>query len=162
MKKIIGVMGASTASTKETKIAYEIGKTVAKLGAVLLTGGMSGIMEASSKGAREENGLVLAICPTSKKEDLNSFVDIGVVTGMAGGRNYMNIKTSDIVVAVGSNSAGTLSEIAFTLQSNKPLIIVNASASMKLFLLEFNNENVYYISTIKGIEKKLTVLMEKL
>ncbi len=162
MKRIIGIMGGSTASIKEVKLAYEIGKVVAKHEAVLLTGGMSGIMEASSKGANEGKGLVLAICPTSKKEDLNSFVDIGVVTGMAGGRNYMNIKTSDIVIAIGSNSAGTLSEIAFTIQANKPLIIVNASKSMKSYLSEFKNENIYFISTVKGVEKKLISLMKKI
>ena len=155
-------MGGSTASSKELKMAYEIGKVVANLGAVLLTGGMGGIMEASSQGANEKKGTVLAICPTAKKEDLNPFVDIGIVTGMAGGRNYMNIKTSDIVIAIGSNSAGTLSEIAFTIQANKPLVIVNASKNMKLYLSEFKNENIYFISTIGAVEKKLISLMKKI
>jgi uncharacterized protein (TIGR00725 family) len=162
MKRIIGVMGGSAASSKEITLAYGIGKVIAKLGAVLLTGGMSGVMEASSKGAHEEKGLVLAICPTSKKEDLNQFVDIGVITGMGGGRNYMNIKTADIVIAIGSHSAGTLSEIAFTIQTKKPLIIVNASKNMKAYLLEFKNENIYFISTVKAVEKKLISFMKKL
>lgn len=162
MKKVIGVMGGSIASASEIKAAYEIGGIVAKLGAVLLSGGMGGIMEASSKGAHEGDGMVLAICSTARKEDLNSFVDVGVITGMAGGRNYMNIKTADIVVAVGSHSAGTLSEIAFTIQANKPLIIVGASENMKSYLLEFNNDNLYFCSTSNDVEERLISLMKNL
>jgi uncharacterized protein (TIGR00725 family) len=153
MKKIIGIMGPGKARPKEVALAYQIGKLVAKTGSVLLSGGMGGVMEASCRGAHEEGGLVLAICPTYDKKDLNKFVDIAVTTGMRGARNYMNILSSDVVIAVGYDSAGTLSEIAFALQLNKPLIVIGASSKMKTYLKQFKSKYLEFVDSVKEIEK---------
>lgn len=140
MLKTVGVMGPSgKLSPKELTLAFQIGSVVARKGYVLITGGLGGIMEAASKGAKEAGGLVIGICPVANKELANQYVDVAVMTGMGGGRNYMNILSSDVVVAFGSNtSGGTLSEIAFSLQSNTPLMVVNSPPQMQAFLASFD------------------------
>lgn len=155
MKKIIGVMGPGTAKARELKLAYKIGKLVAEHKAVLLTGGMGGVMEEASRGAHEANGLVVAICPTYEKKDLNKYVDIPVMTGMRGARNYMNILSSDTVIAIGYTSAGTLSEIAFAIQLQKPIIIAGASVAMKRYLAQFKYKKLRFAKTADEIVRLL-------
>jgi len=155
MKKIIGVMGPSKATSTELRLARKIGKLIAQQDAVLLTGGMGGVMEEASRGAKEAHGLVLAICPTYDKSDLNTFVDIPVMTGMRSGRNFINILSSDIIVAIGHTSAGTLSEIAFALQLQKPMIIIGTSVSMQKYLKEFKSKNLTFAKNYDAIEKFL-------
>ncbi len=146
-------MGPGKAKSTEKKLAYQLGKLVAQQGAVLLTGGMGGIMEEASRGAKEENGLVIAICPTYEREDVNKFVDIPIMTGMRGGRNYINILSSDIVIAIGHTSAGTLSEIAFAIQLEKPVIIMQASTAMENYLSQFKARKLRFVKDIEGVQK---------
>lgn len=139
MKRMIGVMGPSGHLTsKQRADAYAVGALIAKRDLVLVTGGMSGVMEQASKGAKEAGGLVVGICPAGEKQVINDYVDIPIMTSMGGGRNYMNILSSDVIVAIGCNqSAGTLSEIAFALQSAVPIMIVNPPPDMRQFLSSF-------------------------
>lgn len=85
MKKVIGVMGPGEkqSSKEDIECAFEVGKIVAKTGAVLLCGGMSGTMEASAKGAQEAGGLTAGIGPTKDKADMNQYVDIPLLTSMS-------------------------------------------------------------------------------
>lgn len=140
MLKTVGVMGPSGRLTSEQRSdAFEIGKLVAQRGFVLVTGGLSGVMEVASAGAKNAGGLVLGICPVGDKQFVNEYVDIAVMTSMGGGRNYMNILSSDVVIAIGCNrSAGTLSEIAFSLQSATPLMVMRPPLAMRQFLESFN------------------------
>ena len=159
MKKVIGVMGPGSVKPREAKLAHKIGRLVAEYDAVLLTGGMGGVMEEASRGASEEGGIVLAICPTYEERDLNKYVDIPVMTGMKGARNYMNVLSSDVVVAIGYNSAGTLSEIAFSLQLEKPLIICGASEAMQKYLKQFKNKQLRFAKDIDGVSKLFKKLL---
>ena len=158
-------MGPGKAKQGEMRIARQLGRLVAKTGSVLLTGGMGGVMEEASRGANEEGGLVLAICPTYKKKDLNKYVDVPVMTGMKGGRNYMNILSSDVVIAIGYTSAGTLSEIAFAIQMGKPVIVVGSSKKMKKYLQQFKCKSLQFAKTLQDVEgflsKKRIVTKEK-
>lgn len=159
MKKIIGVMGPSKAKASELKLAFLMGKLVADQGAVLLTGGMGSVMEKASQGASEAGGLVLAICPTYEKSDLNKYVDIPVMTGMRGARNYMNILSSDVVVAIGYSSPGTLSEIAFALQLEKPIVVCGASEAMRKYLKQFKSKSLYFANNIEEVGKYLQKIL---
>lgn len=160
MKTVIGIMGPSQATEKELGLAYELGKMVAKYNAVLLTGGMGGVMEEASRGAKENGGEVLAIAPIFDKADINQYVDIAVMTGMRSGRNFMNILSSDIVIAIGAHSAGTLSEIAFAIQQNKPLLLVGWSEAMKNYLGEYDSKNIYFMSSVDTVEEKIRQLTQ--
>ncbi|OGS43958.1 MAG: TIGR00725 family protein [Euryarchaeota archaeon RBG_13_57_23] len=119
--KIIGVVGSSNAEPDILRLAEDVGSEIAKRGAAVVCGGMTGVMEAACRGARKEGGLTIGIIPSDKKGDANQFVQIPIVTGMGTGRNVMLVKTADVIIAVGGEF-GTLSEIAHALNIGKRVI----------------------------------------
>jgi uncharacterized protein (TIGR00725 family) len=120
-RKIIAVIGGAEASEKHLKIAEQVGRLIAERNAILVTGGMGGIMSAASKGAKEANGLVIGILPTADKESANPYVDIPIVTGLNQARNFIIARTCDCAIAV-NGRFGTLSEIAYCLMYDIPVI----------------------------------------
>ncbi|MER3459830.1 MAG: TIGR00725 family protein [candidate division GAL15 bacterium] len=102
-------------------LAEEIGHEVARRGAVLVCGGLGGVMEAASRGAAEAGGTVVAILPGARAEEANPYVTVPVVTGLGEARNVIVVRTSDALVAVGG-SYGTLSEIAYALKLGVPVV----------------------------------------
>lgn len=118
--KIIAVIGGQRAGKAALRQAEEVGRLIARAGAVLVTGGLSGVMEAASRGAHAEGGITLGILPHDGKEHANEYVNVPVATGLGIGRNVIIARTADGVVAVGGEY-GTLSEIAFSLQLGKPV-----------------------------------------
>jgi len=120
-RKIIAVIGGAEASEKHLKIAEQVGRLIAERNAILVTGGMGGIMSAASKGAKEANGLVIGILPTANKESANPYVDIPIVTGLNQARNFIIARTCDCAIAV-NGRFGTLSEIAYCLMYDIPVI----------------------------------------
>ena len=124
MKPRIGVIGTSQASIQEYKNAEIAGREIAKRGGIVICGGLSGIMEAASRGAKLENGLVVGILPGSDPQAANEFIDIPVVTGLGEGRNLIVVKSSEALIAIGGGF-GTLSEISFALRLDIPIIGLN-------------------------------------
>ncbi|HID94643.1 MAG TPA: TIGR00725 family protein [Candidatus Latescibacteria bacterium] len=120
----IGVVGASSCSEDICSLAEEVGRQIARRGAVLICGGLGGVMEAACRGARAEGGMTIGILPGSDRREANSFVDIAVVTGMGQARNLIIVQSSDAVIAI-AGGYGTLSEIALALRSNVPVIGVS-------------------------------------
>jgi len=119
--KIVGVIGSSKAEPELLKLAEEVGAEIARNGAAVVCGGLSGVMEAVCRGARKEGGLTIGIIPSDDKRDANPYVQIPIVTGMGMGRNVMLVKTADVLIAVGGEF-GTLSEIAHALNIGKRVI----------------------------------------
>lgn len=119
--KIVGVIGSSKAEPELLKLAEEVGAEIARNGAAVVCGGLSGVMEAVCRGARREGGLTIGIIPSDDKRDANQYVQIPIVTGMGMGRNVMLVKTADVLIAVGGEF-GTLSEIAHALNIGKKVI----------------------------------------
>lgn len=124
MQTVIGVIGAAYASEDELNTAYEVGREIAKRDGVLVSGGMGGVMEAACRGAKREGGLTVGIIPGADRNESNPYVDIPVVTGMGHGRNIIVVRSSDAIIAIGG-SYGTLSEIAFALRLQIPVIGIN-------------------------------------
>ena len=120
MNKIIGIIGGSTADKAAYDTAYQVGKLIAESGAALVCGGLTGVMEAACKGAKEAGGTTIGILPGLHLEDANPYVDIPVATGLGHGRNLLIVNTASALIAV-SGKYGTLSEIGFALQSGKPV-----------------------------------------
>lgn len=118
---IIGVVGATRADPKTLQLAEEVGKEIARRGAAVVCGGLSGVMEAVCRGARTEGGLTIGIIPSDDRKDANPYVQVPIVTGMGVGRNVMLVKTADVVIAVGGEY-GTLSEIAHALNLGKVVV----------------------------------------
>lgn len=122
--KIIGVIGAANASEELLHLAEKVGRLLAKEGAILITGGLGGVMEAASKGASLEGGITVGILPSMRKEDANPYIKIPIPTGMGEMRNALIVRASDALIAIGGEY-GTLSEIAFALKSGKKVIGLN-------------------------------------
>ncbi|MEO0206600.1 MAG: TIGR00725 family protein [candidate division WOR-3 bacterium] len=123
-RKIIAVIGGAETNQKNLKIAEEVGALIAENGAILITGGLGGVMEAASKGAKEAGGLVIGILPGTDKRTANEYVDIPIVTGMNQARNIIIARTCDCAIAI-DGKYGTLSEIAYCLMFNVPVIGIN-------------------------------------
>jgi len=123
-KKIIAVIGAGEPSAEEAKLAEEVGRELARQGAILVCGGLGGVMEAACKGASLEGGITVGILPGDSPKTANPYVQIPIVTGMGYARNIAVVKTAMAIIAVGG-SYGTLSEIAHALQNGIPVIGLN-------------------------------------
>ena len=121
MKPIIAVVGGSTASTEVYRTAREVGAEIAAAGAILVAGGLGGVMEAASQGAKEKGGMVIGILPGFSRKDANPHVDIPIVTGLGDGRNMLVVQTAQAVIAL-PGEFGTLSEIALALKIGRPVV----------------------------------------
>ncbi|MBN3032628.1 MAG: TIGR00725 family protein [Candidatus Saganbacteria bacterium] len=123
-KIMIAVVGESHASPEIAKLAEAVGAEVGRAGAVLVCGGLKGVMEAAARGAKSAGGTTIGILPSSKREDANPYVDYPIITGIGYARNKLVVKTGQAVIAVGG-SYGTLSEIAFALGYKIPVVGLN-------------------------------------
>ncbi|MGQ9665492.1 MAG: TIGR00725 family protein [bacterium] len=123
-RRIIAVIGGAETNQTNLKIAEEVGTLIAKKRAILITGGLGGVMESASKGAKEAGGLVIGILPGTEKNSANPYVDIPIVTGMNQARNIIIARTCDCAIAI-DGKYGTLSEIAYCLMFNIPVIGIN-------------------------------------
>ena len=123
-KKLIAVIGGSQPSPQEAQFAEEVGRELAMRGAILVCGGLGGVMEAACKGAQSEGGLTIGILPGESRQAANPYVQIPVVTGIGYARNVAVVKSAQAVIAIGG-SYGTLSEIGHALRSGIPVIGLN-------------------------------------
>jgi uncharacterized protein (TIGR00725 family) len=120
-KFFISVIGASNCSAKESKLAEEVGRELARRGAIVICGGLNGVMEAVCRGAKSEGGLTVGILPSNNRRDANPYVDIPIITGIGYARNSIVAKSGQAAIAIGGKY-GTLSEIAYALQDKIPVI----------------------------------------
>jgi uncharacterized protein (TIGR00725 family) len=108
----IAVIGGSRPGRQALEAAFEVGRLIARAGAVVVCGGLGGVMEAASRGAREEGGLVVGILPGAAPVDANPWVDVPIATGLGYTRNALVVMNADAVIAI-DGEYGTLSEIAY-------------------------------------------------
>jgi len=114
----IAVAGGAEADRKEYEAAYAVGRLIAESGAVLVCGGLGGVMEAACRGAQEKGGTTIGII--SGTGDGNPYLGIVIRTGLGHGRNVLVAQSGDALIAVGG-SYGTLSEIAIALKIGCPV-----------------------------------------
>jgi len=117
----IAVIGAARATADECDAAERIGRLLAGAGAVLVCGGLGGVMEAACRGARSAGGTTVGILPGTDRLEANPFVDVAVPTGIGEARNALVVGMADAVVAVGGEF-GTLSEIALALKAGRAVV----------------------------------------
>jgi uncharacterized protein (TIGR00725 family) len=110
------------------KIAYEVWEEVALQGAILITGGLGGVIEAASKGARDQGGLVVGIIPQDEKRYANAFCDVVISTGLGHSRNFATAYSGDAVIVVGGG-VGTAIEAGVAYQKGKPIIAIRGSGA---------------------------------
>ena len=123
--KLIAVIGGGQCSKQEARLAETLGRMIAKHGAILVCGGLGGVMEAACKGAISEGGTTIGILPGDNRQTANPYVQIPIATSIGYARNVAVVKSAQAVIAVGG-SYGTLSEIGHALQSGIPVIGLNS------------------------------------
>jgi uncharacterized protein (TIGR00725 family) len=118
---MIAVIGARSCNEQVYELAFQAGQELARRGYTIICGGLGGVMEAACKGARSAGGRTVGILPGDNPAAANPFVDIAIATGLGPGRNLIIIHSAQAVLAI-NGSYGTLSELAFALQLNKPVV----------------------------------------
>lgn len=121
MTPYVAVVGAGVAGAALERVAEDVGRGLAERGAIVLCGGLSGVMEAACRGCRAAGGTSVGILPGDDRAAANEFVDIALATGMGEMRNALIVRAADVVVALGGEY-GTLSEVAFALKICRPVV----------------------------------------
>jgi uncharacterized protein (TIGR00725 family) len=157
-KKFIAVIGGGQCSKEEARLAEEVGRELARRGAVLVCGGLGGVMEAACKGTSLEGGTTIGILPGDDRQSANPYVQIPIVTNMGYARNVAVVKSAQAVIAIGG-SYGTLSEISHALQSGIPVI------GLKTWSLSRNgredNSIIPAQSAVEAVDKALDLATSK-
>jgi uncharacterized protein (TIGR00725 family) len=121
--RYVAVVGAGGGEVPAAQLAdaEAVGVELARRGAVVVTGGLGGVMEAACRGARSEGGTTLGILPGVDRREANRWVSVAVATGVGELRNGLVVSACDVVIAV-AGEYGTLSEIALALKAGKPVV----------------------------------------
>jgi uncharacterized protein (TIGR00725 family) len=121
VRPIVAVVGGSDCTSAEAALAEELGRRLAQRGAVVVCGGLTGVMEAVAKGVRATGGLTIGILPGNDRRDANAYIDVPLATGMGEMRNALIVRVAGAIVAIGGGT-GTLSEIALALRIGTPVV----------------------------------------
>jgi uncharacterized protein (TIGR00725 family) len=121
----VAVVGAGDAGPRLTASAESVGRELARRGAVVVCGGLGGVMEAACRGAKDAGGTTVGILPGHDRSAANAWVDVALPTGLGEGRNLLVVRAGDALVAVGGGY-GTLSEIALALKAGTPVIALES------------------------------------
>lgn len=117
----LAVVGPNRAPGHLVDMAHQVGEAIAGAGAVLVSGGLGGVMEAACRGARSAGGLTVGLLPGDRRAEANRWVDVAIPTGLGEARNALVVRAADALIAVGGEY-GTLSEIALALKTGKPVV----------------------------------------
>lgn len=124
-KRRIGVLGNSVCDQEVIDLAEAVGREIAQRDALLVCGGMTGVMEGAARGAKDAGGLTIGILPGSDADDANPYIDVPIVTGMGKARNSIVVFTSEVVIAI-HGQYGTLTEVAYALHFDIPVVSLNS------------------------------------
>jgi len=117
----VAVVGGGQCTHQMAALAEQVGRELARRGCIVITGGLSGVMEAACRGAKSEDGLTVGILPGLHDRDANNHVDIPIVTGLSHARNAIIVRSANAVIAI-NGQYGTLSEIALALTQGTPVV----------------------------------------
>lgn len=123
---VVAVIGAGDdASAPVCKLAFAVGREIARRGAVLLNGGRTGVMESSAAGARKQGGHTIGIIPGYDRREANRHVEFVIATGIGEARNAVIVASADAVIAL-AGEGGTLAEIGFAKKFGKPIVALDS------------------------------------
>jgi uncharacterized protein (TIGR00725 family) len=124
-QQVVAVIGAGDAPRAVCKLAFEVGREIARRGAVLLNGGRRGVMESSAAGARKDGGHTIGIIPGYDRREANTHVEFVIATGIGEARNAVIVASADAVIAL-AGEGGTLAEIGFAKKFGKPIVALDS------------------------------------
>lgn len=122
-KTYVSVIGGGQCTAAQYGRAHEVGARIAEMGAVLICGGLGGVMEAAARGASEFGGATVGILPGHTRTEANPYLDLVITTGMGHARNLAVVSSGDAVIAVGGEY-GTLSEMGLAAKIGRPLVVL--------------------------------------
>ena len=165
-KATVSVIGASEIDKDIEEKTVEIGRLLAKNNYIVACGGLTGVMEAICKGAKEEGGLTIGIIPQQEKSMANKYVDIVIPCPFSQARNIVVVLTGDICLAI-SGKAGTLSEISFAWIYNKPIVALSSvqgwsSKVANQKIDDRRNDMIYGVKTPEEAIDKINELFKSL
>ncbi|MBI4409318.1 MAG: TIGR00725 family protein [Gemmatimonadetes bacterium] len=131
----IAVCGGGACGEDDARLAEEVGRRLAEAGAVLVCGGLGGIMEAAARGAAAAGGLTVGLLPGLRGADANPHIRVPLPTGMGEGRNVLVARAADAVIAIGGEW-GTLSEVALARKIGVPVVLLRPTLARALGLEE--------------------------
>jgi uncharacterized protein (TIGR00725 family) len=117
----VAVVGPGEASEREFEVASEVGRALAEAGAVVVCGGLGGVMAGACRGAAHRGALTVGILPGTDRASANEWVSVAIPTGLGELRNGLVVRAADAVIAVGG-AHGTLAEIALALKTGVPVV----------------------------------------
>jgi len=118
---VIAVCGSGVENARLNALAEVVGELIARHGAVLVCGGLGGVMAAACRGAARAGGLTVGVLPQADPEAANPYVALAIATGMGQARNVALVQSADAVIAIGGEY-GTLSEIALARKMGRPVV----------------------------------------
>ena len=118
---LISVIGGNEPSQIAVERATQVGRELALRGAIVVCGGLGGVMEAVCRGAKTEGGTTIGKLPGNDPHSANPWVDIPICTTMGYARNIIVVNSGRAVIAI-DGSYGTLSEISYALSGGVPVI----------------------------------------
>jgi len=131
----IGVLGSPETSEENLKIAEEVGREIAKAGAALICGGRGGIMRAAAKGCEEAGGLGIGILSVLDKSTADEYLEVALPTSLGFGRNIFIASACDVLIAIDGNY-GTMSEVAFALNYERPVVVIRGTGGTADYLVD--------------------------
>lgn len=117
----VAVIGSAGGDERSWSLAEQVGRGLGERGAVLVCGGLGGVMEAACRGAKGAGGTTVGVLSGSDRRLANAWVDVALATGIGEARNAIVAGAADVVIAV-SGEWGTLSEIGLALRAGKPVV----------------------------------------
>ena len=124
-RQVVAVIGAGDAPRPLCRLAFALGREIARRDAVLLNGGRTGVMESAAAGARKEGGHTIGIIPGYDRREANRHVEFVIATGIGEARNAVIVASADAVIAL-AGEGGTLAEIGFAKKFGKPIVALDA------------------------------------
>ena len=117
----VAVCGGGAAQGQDLEHAEEVGRLLAERGAVVICGGLGGVMDAAARGATAAGGVSVGLLPDFDRDDASSHLTVALPMGMGEARNALVARTADVIIAVGGEW-GTLSEMALGMKMGKRVV----------------------------------------
>jgi len=121
----VAVIGKGTANEVLEPLAETVGRRLAEARAIVVCGGLGGVMEAAARGAHGVDGEVIGILPGEDPGEANPHVTHVVATGIGHARNLAVVASADAVIAIGGEW-GTLAEMAFARRLGRPVVALRS------------------------------------
>ena len=121
----VAVIGGGSVSPEIAALAREVGRELARADAVMICGGLGGVMAAAAEGAQEAGGVVIGILPGPDRTQANPYLTYSLPTNLGHARNVLIAHAADALIAI-DGGYGSISEAAIALKLGKPVIALAA------------------------------------